>query len=230
MRSAKPNLITHTSLDLPPHPPPLLFPSLFILHWICHSALKYSCLALKNKCICRKEQKWKREKLVILQDTLMAKVMESFESSRCFRKCGGCDGGLWQEWMSLCTLLCGRCVHWTCLSAPVSPLYVSMWENQDNKILHRGCAAVSTVTSQQQGLGFESQFGEWEDFACSIHSFPPSHAYYHQYECVWMDGVCVLSRAYSCLSSQDWWDSTPPNLHGPPCLLIHQKQDQNSTL
>lgn len=68
MRSAKPNVITLTSLDLPPHPPYSL--ALFILHWICHSALKYSCPALKNECICRKEQKLKREKLVVSQDTL----------------------------------------------------------------------------------------------------------------------------------------------------------------
>lgn len=48
----------------------LLHASLFILQWICHSALKYSWLALKNKCVCRKEQKLKRKKLVVLRDAL----------------------------------------------------------------------------------------------------------------------------------------------------------------
>lgn len=57
-------------LPIPPWTSPPHCLSLFILHWMCHSALKYSCQALKNKCICRKEQKLKREKLVVLQDTL----------------------------------------------------------------------------------------------------------------------------------------------------------------
>lgn len=69
MRSAK-NKFDYPYLPGLPSPHSHSF-SLFILHWICHSALKYSCLALKNKCICRKEQKLKREKLVILQDTLL---------------------------------------------------------------------------------------------------------------------------------------------------------------
>lgn len=63
-----PSSSPHPSPRRPPPPPPRL--SLFILQWICHSALKYSWRALKNKCVCRKEQKLKRKKLVVLRDAL----------------------------------------------------------------------------------------------------------------------------------------------------------------
>lgn len=80
MRSAKPNVITHTYLDLPPSSPH--FFSVFILHWICHSALKYSCRLWKMNASAESSRSWK-EREVSRYDrySLMMKVTESFESS-----------------------------------------------------------------------------------------------------------------------------------------------------
>lgn len=68
MRSAKLNVITHTSLDLPPHPTYSF--SLFILHWNCHSALKYSCPGSEKWMHLPKGAEVEREKLVVSIDTL----------------------------------------------------------------------------------------------------------------------------------------------------------------
>lgn len=130
MRSAKPNVITHTSLDLLPHPPYSF--SLFILHWICHSALKYSCPALKNECICRKgAEVEEREVSRFTRYSLMMKVTEDFESSRCFRKCGWRDSTQWPWCVIVCVCLRVWALSWMCASRGPC-LHVMMWGNQGN--------------------------------------------------------------------------------------------------
>lgn len=96
MRSAKPNLITRTSPDrLPCRPHSFLY----ILHRICHSGLKYSCLALKNKCSCQKEQKLKGEKSVVLQGAQRPTWQRAASQAAALGGRGQSEGRLWPQCM-----------------------------------------------------------------------------------------------------------------------------------
>lgn len=121
MRSAKPNMITHTSPDLLPHSSNSF--TLFILHWICHSALKYSCPALKNECIRRKELKSKREKLVVSQDALSWWKWQRALSQAIApgnlddaTVSGGCSLHVWvyakRVWVDMCNVCMQSCDRW----------------------------------------------------------------------------------------------------------------------
>lgn len=76
--------ICKTKCDYPYflRPPSPYYFSLFILHWICHSDLKYSCRLWKMNASAESSRSWK-EREVSRHDrySLMMKVTESFESS-----------------------------------------------------------------------------------------------------------------------------------------------------
>lgn len=119
MWSAESDVITLTSLDprtpKPPQPSPPLssyFSSLFILHWICHSGLKYSCWLWKMNATAESRRSWKgREVSRLDRYSLMMKVTEGFESSLA-------SGNTWQleaaaaQRMCVCVCVCA-CWHVT---------------------------------------------------------------------------------------------------------------------